>query len=485
MDCDVDVAIIGAGMSGINAAYHLEAMGVPYTIFEARDGIGGTWDLFRYPGIRTDSDAHTFGFYWNPWSEATPFAPGSHILAYMRRSAARHGIDNKIRLQHKVLSANWLSKPALWSLDVRDARGETRTFRTRFVVLSTGYFDYNTPAADIPGLESFAGPVLHPQAWPEDLDYAGRHVVIIGSGATAVSMVPAMAQKAARVTMLQRSPSYFLSLPNRDWLGDVLRGALPRSMACRLNRARWILASYFIYYFCQFFPRAARFLLTKLAVWQLPAGVPGTPHFDPAYGPWDQRLCFCPDGDFFASLRSRRAEIVTGTIKTVTSQTIELVSGQTLSPAIIVTATGLQLKFGGHVKVSVDGDAIDLSRKLMWAGSMLQDVPNLVFVLGYFNATYTLGSDVTCEVLVRILRCVRAKGASAVVPRLEHADMRARPFTSLSSTYFRTGAGLIPRVGKGIWGPRVNYVVDICRAKWRHLTTELQFLKVGNELGAE
>ncbi|CAM1511916.1 Fc.00g094290.m01.CDS01 [Cosmosporella sp. VM-42] len=481
---DFDIAIIGAGMSGINMAYHMQTQAPPdtsYVILESRDSIGGTWDLFRYPGIRTDSDVHTFGFTWNAWRENRPLAAGDKILDYMRHSVSLHGIDKKIRFHHRVVSANWVSKFSLWSLQLTVGYEETtsQTLHTRFIVLGTGYYDYRTPlAADIPGLKSFNGDVIHPQFWPESFDYAGKDVVVIGSGATAVTLVPAMAEKAKRVTMLQRSPSYIYSLPSRDIVGNIVRKIFPWSVASRINRARWIFLSYLLYYLCTWFPRSARLLLTKLTRKQLPAGMPWKPHFNPSYGPWKQRLCFCPDGDFYAALRSGKAEVVTGTIKNINAQGVQLDSGDVLKPEVIVTATGLKMKFGGGIKISVDDLPVDPTQKFMWKGSLLQDVPNLVFVLGYFNASFTLGADVTAQLFVRLLNMMKDKGASGIVPRLEHPEsMKEQPVLPLSSTYVNASAAYLPKAGEHIWAPKSNYPADMVKATWGDITTGLEFVQ--------
>lgn len=477
---DFDVVIVGAGISGINTAYHVQTRapkGTSYAIFEGRGVIGGTWDLFRYPGIRTDSDVHTFGFSWHTWAGEKPLAAGQQILNYMQQAATSHGIDKNIRFRHKVLSADWDSKLLSWSIKVL-ADGQPQTFRASFIILGTGYYDYDEPlAAEISGIERFKGPVIHPQFWPEAFDYCDKRVVIIGSGATAITLVPAMSEEADHVTMLQRSPSYVYSLPTRDLVGTIIRKILPHPIARRINRLRWVFLSNFLYSFCTWFPKVAKFLLTKAARKQLPSSVSWHPHFNPRYDPWQQRLCFCPDGDFYSSLRSGKADVVTGIIKDITANAIELQSGEILHPDIIVTATGLNLKFGGGVKLSVDQQEVDPTQRFMWKGSLLQDVPNMVFILGYFNASFTLGADVTAELLVRLLCTIHKKGARAIIPRIQNLEStKEQSVTGLTSTYVTAGASHLPKGGQGMWAPKSSYFPDMLKAKWGSITKDLEFL---------
>ncbi|OQV00906.1 hypothetical protein CLAIMM_06341 [Cladophialophora immunda] len=350
----VDVLIIGAGISGINAAYRIQSQ-LPdhkYVILEGRGEMGGTWDLFRYPGIRSDSDLFTFGFAWHPWNQNNPIAEASAIKAYMNDSARLFGIDRHILFHHKVLSASYSSSDKLWTLSV-EYKGAVTTFVTRFLVFGTGYYDYEQPLkTEIPGIDQFQGPVVHPQFWPEDLDYSNKKVVIIGSGATAITLVPSMAKTAAKVTMLQRSPSYIVSMPNRS--KSIFHSILPGRMVSLLTRFQLIVKTRLFYLFCRNFPNMTKRMLLRGVHRQIPETVAVDPHFSPRYNPWDQRLCLCPDGDFFKSLSSGKAEVKTDLIDAVQGDGIRLKSGETLPADIVVTATGLKLRLGGGIRVAVD-----------------------------------------------------------------------------------------------------------------------------------
>ncbi|KAF2140185.1 uncharacterized protein K452DRAFT_288952 [Aplosporella prunicola CBS 121167] len=480
---DFDVVIVGAGISGINAAYRVQSElpeGTTYAILEARDAIGGTWDLFRYPGIRSDSDLHTFGFSWRPWSEQRSIADGASIQKYMQETAAIHGIDQHIKFQHKLRAANWSSDVQRWQLSL-EANGEKKIFNSRFLIMGTGYYDYQEPLpAVIPGLENFKGTIVHPQFWPEDLDYAGKNMVIIGSGATAVTLLPNLAEKAKHVTMLQRSPSYILSRPLISPLNDALHVLFPDWIAFKLIRWRHLIMAWLFYLFCQTFPIKARDIIRKRTVEQLPKNIPHDPHFEPAYSPWDQRLCVCPDGDFYKVLRDGKADIATGSIKNVTESSIELETGQTLNTDVIITATGLKVQFAGGVTLSVDGEAIKPSDKFFWKGVMLQDVPNAVFVLGYANASWTLGADATARLATRLINTMRSGGMSACVPRLQDPETLGRlPLLNLSSTYMKRAENDLPRAGdRGQWRPRRNYISDIWQARFGDIKTGLQMYRV-------
>ncbi|OBR11016.1 Flavin-binding monooxygenase [Colletotrichum higginsianum IMI 349063] len=470
IDETYDYIIVGAGISGINTAYYLQAHGPPnatYAILEGRARMGGTWDLFRYPGIRSDSDIYTFGFSWNPWKGENPLAEGADICSYLEESATMHGIDRHIRYHHQVISADWTSARSSWVLKVADASGEkVKTIAARFVVLGTGYYDYEQPlAAEIPGIQDFEGRVVHPQFWPEDLDYRDKKVVIIGSGATAVTLLPNIATDAQRVTMLQRSPTYIVGMPpSKGRLTRFMVSVLPRSVSGRLLRVQYFLMAFFLYNFCQWFPALARRFLLGAAQKQLPPDIPLDPHFKPRYNPWDQRLCACPDWDFFAALRSGRADVVTDIIDKVTGSEIVLKSGAVLRPDIIVTATGLRIRFGGSIALSVDSAPVDITEKFTFKGCMLQDVPNMAFVFGYSNSSWTLGAEATSSYLVRLWRSMEDKGLRSVTPRLEDLDMEAKPVVSLKSTYLRNARKVLPKAGTGLWAPRTNYLMDLWTA---------------------
>ncbi|KFY13426.1 hypothetical protein V492_03286 [Pseudogymnoascus sp. VKM F-4246] len=479
-----DVLIVGAGISGINAAYRIqsELPHYKYSIIESRGAIGGTWDFFRYPGLRSDSDLHTFGFPWRPWASPKSIADGPSILKYLEDSAKQYGIDRNMQFHRRLVAANWSSADQQWSLEVDTADGMTN-ITARFLILSTGYYDYSEPLkTTIPGLDNFKGQLVHPQAWPEKLDYTGKKMVIIGSGATAITLLPVLAQKAARVTMLQRSPTYLLSMPSVDPIGKLLHGVLPKSLAFRLVRWNFLIIPFLFYQFCRFFPGAARFVLRKVAELQLPKDVPHDPTFKPSYNPWEQRLCVCPDGDFYKALHSGTADVVTDKIKSVTATGITTESGKTLDADIIVTATGLKLQLAGGAKITVDSKPIIQSEKYLWNGQMIQDVPNAVLVIGYTNASWTLGSDSTAINVCRLLKHMDKNGMAYATPRVpEGSKMASRPIMDLSSTYVSKAKSALPLAGdEGPWRPRVNYIIDRWTANHGSLTTDMEFTKATN-----
>ncbi|KAL2150485.1 hypothetical protein VTH82DRAFT_7048 [Thermothelomyces myriococcoides] len=480
-----DIIIVGAGISGINAAYRIQTEGpadTTYAILEGRDTLGGTWDLFRYPGIRSDSDIYTFGFPWSPWKHDSTMASGYQIKDYMARSARSQGIDHHILYRHRVVSADWNSAQKRWKLQVIvDGRNDQppTVFQARFLLLGTGYYDYEKPLeAIIPGIENFTGKVIHPQFWPEDYDYTDKEVVIIGSGATAVTVLPAMAERARKVTMLQRSPGYIFSVPSHGLLTGLLFAFLPPAVAHFFSRLLWLVRSHLTTVFCRTWPGLAKRAIRRATIRQLPPSIPWDPHFRPRYNPWEQRFCACVDGDFFAALRSGKADVVTDTIRTVTATAIELDSGRPpLKPDVIVTATGLKLRFGGGIDFSVDGEPVRWPDKFAWRAAMLQDVPNLLFLTGYETASWTLGADVSARLFVRLLHLLRRRGAVAVVPRPANPQqMPERPMMSLTSTYLRTIREVLPKGGTGVWAPKTNYFADMARAKWADLTKDLEFI---------
>ncbi|KAG6286313.1 hypothetical protein E4U46_005034 [Claviceps purpurea] len=471
-DVDFDVIIIGAGLSGINFAYRLQERNpnLSYCIVDGRHEIGGTWSLFNYPGIRSDSDLFTFGFSWRPWEEQQPIAQGARILEYIKASAAQEGIDKKIKFNHRVNSVDWSSESSTWKFDITANASDPVSLQSRFVFLGTGYYDYNEPLkAHIPGIDDFEGTVIHPQFWPKDLDYTNKDVVIIGSGATAVTLVPSMADKAAHTTMLQRSPTYILALPESDPLDTAFRFLLPGSLAKQLIRFKWILSGFLLTTFSKWFPRLARSIILRWTAQELPKGVKMDPHFTPKYNPWEQRMCLCPAGDFFKTLRTGKASVETGLIEKVTAKTIRLKSGREMHPDIIVTATGLKVHLAGGIKVSVDGQAISLSECFLWKGCMLENVPNLFMAMGYVDASWTLGADATAQLVCRILNRFTSGGFSQIVPRLtgdEKQNMTELPFMSLKSTYIQKGKSVFPRVGNSKqWLPRSYYWKDIYNAR--------------------
>ncbi|OJD12731.1 hypothetical protein AJ78_06709 [Emergomyces pasteurianus Ep9510] len=479
---DFDVLIIGAGISGINTAYRIqsELPDYRYAILEGRNAIGGTWDLFRYPGIRSDSDLFTFGFAWNPWNQDKPIAEGHALKAYMQETVQKFGIDEHILFHQKVLVADWSSTTNRWTLQVDDNQGGLKTYTARFVAFGTGYYNYNEPLdAGIPGMSSFKGQTVHPQFWPENLDYTNKKVVIIGSGATAVTLFPNIAKSAAHTTMLQRSPTYILAMANR---GSLLSHILPGSLHRKIQRILWILTSRLFYTFCQGIPWLARRILKLSVSARLPKHIPHDPHFAPSYNPWDQRLCVCPDGDFFKSLHTGRADVKTDTIKQVTETGIELNSGEHLDADIIVTATGLKLQIAGGIRVTVDGkQTIHIPDKYMWNGVMVQDVPNASFLLGYANASWTLGADATALFIVRLLKHMEKQGLVAAVPRLDAGDastLEKRRLLALSSTYVSRAENAMPKAAnRKPWLPRGNYFVDYWFAKYGRIDECLETVK--------
>ena len=484
-DAEYDIIIIGAGISGINAAYRMqtELPKYKYTIVESRGAIGGTWDLFRYPGIRSDSDLHTFGFPWRPWGDKKIIADGNSIRKYVQECAEHYGIDRKIQFHHKMLAADWSSGEQRWALSV-NADGTQTTLYARFIILSTGYYDYNEPLqASIPGLENFRGKVIHPQFWPENYDYSNKKMVIIGSGATAVTLLPVVAEKAARVTMLQRSPSYVLALPSEDSMGNFVHRFLPRWIAFRLVRWKFLILPYLFFQFCRTFPNAARNVIRKRTLTLLPKNIPHDPNFKPKYNPWEQRMCICPDADFYSALKNGNADIVTDTIEAVTEHGITTKNGTTLDADVIVTATGLKMQLAGGARISVDGKPINPGDKFMWKGMMLQDVPNAAFVIGYTWASWTLGADATALHVCRMLKYMDKKGSESATPRVgEKEKLAVSPVLNLNSTYIEKAKGLLPKAGdKGPWQARNNYITDIWVAGHGNLTTGLQFEGFGGK----
>jgi cation diffusion facilitator CzcD-associated flavoprotein CzcO len=461
-----DVVIIGAGLSGIGAGYRLQTRcpSKRYAIFEARSEMGGTWDLFRFPGIRSDSDMFTLGYPFRPWKEAKAIADGPAILKYVRETAQEFGIDRHIRFRHRVRSASWSSEDGRWLLEVETgANGETVQYTCDFLYGCTGYYRYDAGyAPSFPGTESFRGRLVHPQHWPEDLDYAGKRVVVIGSGATAVTVVPAMANTAAHVTMLQRSPSYILSVPARDHIADWLRRWLPESAAHRILRWKNILISLGIYQLSRRAPNFMRRLFRQGATKWLPEGFEVDTHFNPTYRPWDQRLCLVPDHDLFKAISAGRASVVTGPIETLTEHGVCLQSGQELEADIIVSATGLEMLALGAVNLTVDGTLVHPGRTFVYKGVMLGNVPNFAFCVGYTNASWTLRADLSSIFVCRLLKHMDRHEYRTCVPACDSAALEARPLLSLTSGYvLRAAANLPKQATEKPWIIRQNYILDM------------------------
>ena len=462
----VDVLIVGAGLSGIGAAYYLQARcpTKSYTILEGRGAIGGTWDLFRYPGVRSDSDMLTLGYAFRPWREAKAIADGPAILKYIRETAAAYGIDRKIRFGHQVRRASWSSDDATWTVEAEAGPGEqVARFTCNFLYMCSGYYDYAAGyAPEWPGLERFAGRIVHPQSWPADLDYTGKCVVVIGSGATAVTLVPALAAEAAHVTMLQRSPTYIVPMPSEDAAANWLHRHLPARLAYGLARWRSIVLSMYFYYIARWLPNATKKTILQMVRAELGPGYDVDAHFTPRYNPWDERLCIVPDADLFAAIRSGKVSIATDQIATFTEAGIQIQSGAELPADIIVTATGLVLKLMSGVQLFVDGAAVDLAKTLSYKGMMYSDIPNLASALGYTNASWTLKCELTSQYVCRLLNYMQRHGYRQCTPRRRDPSITEEPILNFTSGYVQRALATLPRQGsKKPWRLYQNYALDL------------------------
>jgi monooxygenase len=461
----LDVLIVGAGLSGIGAAHHLQQQRPrdSWAIVEAREAIGGTWDLFRYPGIRSDSDMHTLGYRFRPWVEQKAIADGDSILRYVRETAREAGIDQKIRFDRRVVGASWSSAEALWTVTLESGAGERETVSCSFLWMCSGYYRYDqgyTP--EFPGIERFGGEVIHPQHWPEDADYAGKRVVVIGSGATAVTLVPALAEKAAKVTMLQRSPTYIVSVPGEDALANWLRKVIGERRAYSAIRWKNVVLQSFFYRLSRRRPRLMKNVIRRGVVKALPPGFDVDTHFSPRYNPWDQRVCLVPDSDLFKSLTDGGAEIVTDRIASFDETGIELESGRHLDADVVVTATGLNLQFLGGTTVEIDGEPADLAHRLTYKGMMLSGVPNLVFTIGYTNASWTLKADLVAEYTCRLLSHMEASGYDVCAPEVDDPALGEEPLLDFNSGYVLRSIADLPKQGsKEPWKLRQNYPLDL------------------------
>ncbi|MCW3039790.1 MAG: NAD(P)/FAD-dependent oxidoreductase [Solirubrobacterales bacterium] len=466
----VDMLIVGAGLSGIGAAWHLQDKrpGTSYAILEARGAMGGTWDLFRYPGIRSDSDLSTFAYAFKPWTGENAIADGPEILEYIRETAADNGIDEHIRYGHKVVRASWSTEDARWTVEAERAdTGETVRMTAGFLFAASGYYRYDegfTPRFE--GTEDFTGQIVHPQLWPEDIDVAGKRVVVIGSGATAVTLIPALAAQDAHVTMLQRSPSYIMSLPSRDVIADRLRRWFGDERGHALTRRKNIFQQRKVYAFCQRYPKLARRLIRRLTEKQLPAHIDVDTHFNPTYDPWDQRLCAVPNGDLFRALRAGKADIVTDGIERFTEKGLRLSSGRELEADIIVTATGLNLQLFGGAELEVDGHVMVPAETLAYKGLMLSGVPNFAFAIGYTNSSWTLKVDLVCEYLCRLLDHMEARGQRTVVPVDPNPGQATRPLMDFSAGYVQRAIAQLPRQGAAApWHLAMDYAEDVAHLR--------------------
>ncbi len=462
---DFDVIVVGAGLSGIGVAYHLQrdCPRKSFIILEARDAIGGTWDLFRYPGVRSDSDMHTLGYRFRPWRGEKAIADGPSILAYLNEAACEYGVDSKIRFRHKVRRASWSSADARWTLEVSGPEGEALAFTCNFLQMCSGYYDYD--AGYMPGwqgMERFTGRIVHPQQWPEDFDYAGKRVVVIGSGATAVTLVPAMAEKAAHVAMLQRSPTYIVSRPAKDAIANWLYAKLPERPAHVLARWKNILLQMYFYGLARSKPEAVKKRIIELAEAELGTGLDMRRHFTPSYNPWDQRLCLVPDGDLFKTIRAGKASIVTDEIESFSEAGVKLRSGEELAADIIVTATGLVMRLMGGVELVVDGRIVDLGATMSYKGMMFSGVPNLASTFGYTNASWTLKADLTAEYVCRILNTMDRGGYAFCTPRNADPTVTQDATPPLSSGYMQRAKDILPKQGsKRPWKLHQNYAKDM------------------------
>jgi monooxygenase len=461
-----DVLIVGAGLSGIGAAYHLqrELPGKSYAILDSRDASGGTWDLFRYPGIRSDSDLHTYGYAFKPWVNEKSIADGPAILDYIRETATDHGIEPHIRFRQRVTRAEFSSEQARWTVHAeRVDTGEQVRLTCSWLFCASGYFRYEQGyLPPFEGAEHFAGPIVHPQHWPEDLDYEGKRVVVIGSGATAVTLVPAMAEKAAHVTMLQRSPTYVIALPEKDLLANLLRRVLPGEKAYAITRRKNIWLQKTIYSLSQSRPQLVKRLLRKGLERRLPAGYDIETHFTPSYNPWAQRLCAVPDGDLFEAISAGTASVVTDRIETFTERGIRLASGEELEADIVIAATGLDLVALGDIELVVDGEPVVLPEKIVYKSAMISDVPNFTFVFGYTNSSWTLKLDLVCEYTCKLLAQMDRRGFDSCVPLNTDESMPTRPFLDFGAGYVQRAVHRFPRQGtSGPWQIRMSYAQDL------------------------
>ncbi len=461
-----DVLIVGAGLSGIGMAYYLQTRCPQkrYTILEGRKAIGGTWDLFRYPGVRSDSDMYTLGYSFRPWQGEKAIADGAAIWKYLRETAEEFGISQQIRFDHQVRCISWSSAEALWTVEVtRGPDQEKAQFTCNFLCMCTGYYDYAegyTPQWQ--GVEQFTGRIVHPQHWPEDLDYTGKQVVVIGSGATAVTLVPAMAEQAAHITMLQRSPTYIVARPSEDALARRLYRVLPGKVAARLARWKSILLGAYFYSLMRRRPEAAKQAIIRMAQQQLGPDYDVGTHFTPRYHPWDQRLCLAPDGDLFREIKAGKVSVVTDEIEAFTEHGIKVRSGQELAADIIVTATGLTMKLMSGVQLIVDGVVMDLAKTLSYKGMMYSDIPNLASTFGYINASWTLKSELIAQYVCRLLNYMDRHGYARCTPRRPEREDAADPVVTLTSGYVQRALPMLPRQGAHKpWKMYQNYMRDL------------------------
>lgn len=461
---NVDMIIIGAGLSGIGAACHLtrECPNKSYVILEGRESIGGTWDLFRYPGIRSDSDMYTLGYQFKPWTNPKSIADGASILQYIKDTAHEYGVMDHIRFNSKVVKASWSTEEACWTVTVENKQtGKNESYQAGFLLSCSGYYSYESGYdPEFPGRDRFKGDIIHPQKWPEDYDYSNKEVVVIGSGATAVTLIPSMAKNTKHITMLQRSPTYVATLPEKDSLPEKLRKHLPEKWVYRLTRTRNIAFNMAFYNFCQSFPEMSKKLLIEQVKRQVGNKV-DIKHFTPRYNPWDERLCAVPDGDLFKAIRKGKASVETDQIETFTETGIQLKSGKYLEADLIITATGLNIKVLGGIALEVDGSPFNIPSKFYYKGLMLEDLPNFGMILGYTNSSWTLKADMISLFVCRLLKYMDRKGLRQCTPRNHDVDMEAEPLFKFQSGYIQRAKDLVPRQGPKLpWKLYQNYLLD-------------------------
>jgi cation diffusion facilitator CzcD-associated flavoprotein CzcO len=475
-----DVLIAGAGLSGIGVACHLskKCPGKTFAILEARDAIGGTWDLFRYPGIRSDSDMFTLGYRFKPWTSDKGIADGGDIRQYIRDAAAEHEVDEKIRYGHKVKTADWSTRDKLWTV-TSEVDGETRVYTAKYLMGCTGYYDYDegfTP--DFEGRDDFTGQVIHPQFWPEDLDYKDKKVVVIGSGATAVTLIPSMSREVERITMLQRSPTYIIPVPSKDKLAIRLRKFMPESFVYSIIRSRNIMLTMAFYNYCKRFPQKAREFIFNFNKKILPKNFDMS-HFTPKYNPWDERLCAVPGGDLYKAIHKGKADVVTDHIERFVEDGIQLKSGNKLEADIVITATGLKVVVLGKIAVSIDGQPFDVTDKMSYRGVMFEGIPNAGMVFGYTNSSWTLKADLIADYFCRVINHMDDKGYDAVVPVNRDPSMPKKAFIDLSSGYISRVKDQLPKQGtRGAWKLHQNYFRDWLSLRASRITAkELEYSK--------
>lgn len=487
VESHVDVLIIGAGISGIGAAYHLQdkCPDKTYLILERRQNLGGTWDLFRYPGIRSDSDMYTFGYSFRPWKQSEAVASGDAILAYLRETTEAYGIDERIRYGLNVTRAIWSSRDAQWTVHVRDeGDGEDVRVTCGFLFMCAGYYDYDkgyTPAFE--GTARFGGRIVHPQEWTDDVVYEDKRVVVIGSGATAVTLIPELTKKAAHVTMLQRSPTYVVAKPGQDRIANWLRAQLPERFAYAITRWKNVLYMMFMYWYCRANPKRAKAFLVGEARKMLGDDYDVETHFTPSYDPWDQRVCLDPGGEFFGAIRSGAASVVTDEIDCFTENGVRTVSGNELEADLIVTATGLELKFLGGLEVQVDGQPVNLHETFAYKGMMCSDIPNMALSLGYTNASWTLKSDLTAEYVCRLLDHMDSRGYAYCCPRVKDRTLEAKSMLPLSAGYIERGRHKVPKEASfAPWRLHQNYALDVLALRYGSVKDDvMQFERLAED----